>query len=155
MKISRIDAFPLQYPEPHDSGKLRSITLVRVEADNGAFGWGECISQLPEASLAVKVIIDRGLAPLLKNRNAMDIRSLWELMRLHSTWYGTGGVATFAISAIDTALLDLKGRALGVPVYELLRGKVIPPFGAVARRVLDIVNIDSHPDEFGGYVFPR
>ena len=152
MKISRIDAFPLQYPEPHDSGKPRSITLVRVEADNGAFGWGECISQLPEASLAVKVIIDRGLAPLLKNRNAMDIRSLWELMRLHSTWYGTGGIATFAISAIDIALHDLKGKALGVPVYQLLGGKATPQLRAVASIIFDTMNIDATAAEFAGYV---
>ena len=91
MKIVRIEAFPLKYPEPHDSGKPRYITLVRVESDDGAFGWGECISQWPEAALAVKVIVDRGLAPLLKDRDAFQIRSLWELMRFHTTWYGTGG----------------------------------------------------------------
>jgi L-alanine-DL-glutamate epimerase-like enolase superfamily enzyme len=152
MKISRIEAFPLKYPEPHDSGKPRYITLVRVESDDGVFGWGECISQWPEAALAVKVIVDRGLAPLLKDRDAFQIRSLWELMRLHTTWYGTGGVATFAISAIDMALYDLKGRALGVPVYELLGGKVTPRLRAVASVILDMVDIDATAAEFAGYV---
>jgi L-alanine-DL-glutamate epimerase-like enolase superfamily enzyme len=152
MKIVRIEAFPLKYPEPHDSGKPRYITLVRVESDDGAFGWGECISQWPEAALAVKVIVDRGLAPLLKGRDAFQIRSLWELMRFHTTWYGTGGVATFAISAIDTALHDLKGRALGVPVYELLGGKVTPRLRAVASVILDMVDIDATAAEFAGYV---
>jgi len=152
MKIARIEAFPLKYPEPHDSGKPRYITLVRVEGDDGAFGWGECISQWPEAALAVKVIIDRGLFPLLKGRDAFEIRSLWELMRLHSTWYGTGGIATFAISAIDIALHDLKGRALGIPVYQLLGGKVTPKLRAVASVILDMVNIDATAAEFAGYV---
>jgi L-alanine-DL-glutamate epimerase-like enolase superfamily enzyme len=152
IKIARIDCFPLRYPEPHDSGKPRYITLVRIEAADGAFGWGECISQWPEAALAVKVIIDRGLAPLLAGRDAFDIRALWELMRLHSTWYGTGGVATFAISAIDIALHDLKGRALGVPVYQLLGGKVTPSFRAVASIILDMVDIDATSAEFAGYV---
>src|SRR5688572_22826853 len=152
MKIAKIEAFPLQYPEPHDSGKLRCITLIRVEAEDGTFGWGECISQWPEAALAVKVIIDRGFAPLLKGRNALDIRALWELMRLHSTWYGTGGIATFAISAIDTALYDLKGKALGVPVYQLLGGKATPKFRAVASIIFDTVNIDATAEEFKGYV---
>jgi len=152
MKIARIDAFPLQYPEPHDSGKARNITLVRVEADDGTFGWGECISQWPEAALAVKVIVDRGFAALLKNRDPLDIRGLWELMRVHSTWYGTGGIATFAISAIDIALHDLKGKALGVPVYQLLGGKVTPKLRAVASVIFDTVNIDATAAEFADYV---
>lgn len=152
MKIARIEAFPLQYPEPHDSGKPRNITLVRVEADDGTFGWGECISQWPEAALAVKVIVDRGFAPLLSGRDPLDIRSLWELMRLHSTWYGTGGIATFAISAIDIALHDLKGKALGVPVYQLLGGKVTPKLRAVASIIFDTINQDATAAEFAGYV---
>jgi L-alanine-DL-glutamate epimerase-like enolase superfamily enzyme len=88
----------------------------------------------------------------LKGRDAFEIRSLWELMRLHSTWYGTGGIATFAISAIDIALHDLKGRALGIPVYQLLGGKVTPKLRAVASVILDMVNIDATAAEFAGYV---
>ena len=95
-----------------------------VQADDGTAGWGECVSQWPEAALAVKVLIDRGLGPLLQSRDPFDIRGLWELMRHHSTWYGNGGIASFAISAIDIALYDLKGKALGVPVHDLLGGKV-------------------------------
>ena len=71
MRIARIDAFPLRYPEPHDSGKLRCVTLVRIETDEGTVGWGECISQWAEAALAVKVIIDRGFAPLLIGRSPL------------------------------------------------------------------------------------
>lgn len=152
MRIARIDAFPLRYPEPHDSGKLRCVTLVRIETDEGTVGWGECISQWAEAALAVKVIIDRGFAPLLIGRSPLEIRSLWELMRLHSTWYGTGGIATFAISAIDIALYDLKGKVLGVPVYELLGGKVTPKLRAVASIIFDTVNVDATAEEFAGYV---
>ena len=73
-------------------------------------------------------------------------------MRLHSTWYGTGGIATFAISAIDIALYDLKGKVLGVPVYELLGGKVTPKLRAVASIIFDTVNVDATAEEFAGYV---
>lgn len=152
MKIASIEAFPLQYPEPHDSNKLRCVTLVRVETDDGVVGWGECISQWAEAALAVKVIVDRGFAPLLKNKDPLNIRALWELMRLHSTWYGTGGIATFALSAIDTALYDIKGKALGVPVYQLLGGKATPKLRAVASIIFDTVNVDATAEEFAGYV---
>jgi len=152
MKISNIQVFPMKYPEPHDSNKPRYINLVRVETDNGRFGWGECISQWPEAALAVKVLIDRGFLPLLKNRDPFDIRGLWELMRSHSTWYGSGGVAAMAISAIDIALYDLKGKALGVPVYELLGGLVTPRFRAAASIIVDMVDLDATAREFGLYV---
>ena len=132
MKIVDVQAYPLRYPEPHDSNRLRYLTLVRVEGEGGLYGWGECISQWPEAALAVKVVTERGFLPLLKGRAALDTRGLWDSMRRHSTWYGTGGIATFALSAIDMALWDLKGRALGVPVYELLGGKVTSRLRAVA-----------------------
>lgn len=151
MKIANIQAYPLRYPEPHDSNKLRCVTLVKVEADDGTTGWGECISQVPEAALAVKVIVDRGLAPLLKNRDPLQIRGLWELMREHSTWYGTGGIATFAISAIDMALYDLKGKALGVPVYELLGGLVNPRMRACASIIVDMEDLEATAREFAGY----
>ena len=44
MKIRSVAAFPLRYPEPHDHGAIRYVTLCRVEADDGTVGWGECIS---------------------------------------------------------------------------------------------------------------
>lgn len=152
MKIADLQAYPLQYPEPHDSNRLRYLTLVRVEGEGGLHGWGECISQWPEAALAVKVIAERGLLPLLKGRAAFDTRGLWELMRRHSGWYGNGGIATLALSAIDMALWDLKGRALGVPVYELLGGKVTHRLRAVASVIFDTVDQGRTAEEFKGYV---
>lgn len=152
MKIADIQAYPLRYPEPHDSNRLRYVTLVRVEAEGGATGWGECISQWPEAALAVKVIAERGFLPLLKGQEAFDTRGLWELMRRHCFWYGNGGIATFALSAIDMALWDLKGRALGLPVYELLGGKVTSRLRAVASVIFDTIDQDATAEEFRGYV---
>jgi L-alanine-DL-glutamate epimerase-like enolase superfamily enzyme len=152
VNIADIRAYPLRYPEPHDSNKLRYVTLVRVEADSGATGWGECISQWPEAALAVKTVVERGFLPLLRGHRAFDIRGLWELMRHHSFWYGNGGIATFALSAVDMALWDLKGRALNVPVYELLGGKVTPRLRAVASVIFDTVDQDATAAEFSGYV---
>ena len=64
-KIVRVEAFPLQYPEPNNDNKIRYVTLARIETSDGIVGWGECISQWPEASLAVKTIIDAGFAKLL------------------------------------------------------------------------------------------
>ena len=58
MKIASIEAFPLEYPEPHYKGTLRYITLAKVTDDDGTAGWGECISQFPEAALATATTIE-------------------------------------------------------------------------------------------------
>ena len=151
MKITAISSFPLRYPEPHDSNKPRYVTLVRVDTDAGISGWGECISQWPEAALAVPVVVEHGFAPLLKGENPLDVERLWQTMRGHSFWYGNGGIATFAISAIDMALWDIKGKELNVPVYELLGGKRMDRMRACASVIFDTVNVDATAREFADY----
>ena len=122
MNIRRVQAFTLAYPEPHYKGVERYITLARVEADNGLVGWGECISQFREATLATKIIIEQGFAPLITGENGLDVERLWQKMISHIWWYGSEGIAAFAVSAVDTALWDLKGKQSGEPVHRLLGG---------------------------------
>ena len=112
MKVKKVQAFALAYPEPHYKGIERYLTLARVEADDGRVGWGECISQLPEASLATKTIIEQGFAPLLVGDDALDVERLWHKMLSRIWWYGPEGIAAFAVSAVDMALWDLKGKIL-------------------------------------------
>ena len=76
VQIESIEAFPLHYPEPHDSGKSRYVTIVKVTSSDGNIGWGECICQFPEAALATKAIIDRGFAPLLDRQDPRDVERL-------------------------------------------------------------------------------
>jgi L-alanine-DL-glutamate epimerase-like enolase superfamily enzyme len=73
MQIRDVKAYPLAYPEPHYNGIERYITLALVESDNGLVGWGECISQFPEATLATKTVIERGFAPMLVGQDASDV----------------------------------------------------------------------------------
>ena len=152
MIIKDIQAFPLHYPEPHDSGNSRYITVVKLIASNGIVGWGECICQFPEAALATKVIVDTGFAPLLKGEDPRDTERLWQAMRDHSWWYGNGGIASFALSAIDMALWDAKGKALGVPLYELLGGKSTTKLRACASVIFDTENLGATHAEFADYV---
>src|SRR5215470_13676684 len=120
MQIKKITAYPLRYPEPNDRMNMRHVTLAKIETDTGLVGWGECISQWPEAALAVKTLIEQGLAPVLLGRDPTENLALVHLMKEHNWWYGDTGMANFAVSAIDIALWDLKGKALGVPVHNLL-----------------------------------
>src|SRR5258708_33215273 len=124
MLVKKIDVFPLGYEEPNDDNAMRYVVLVRIEASDGTVGWGECISQFYESTLATAALIENGLAALVVGQDPYDIETLWEAMRRKVWWYGdAGGIAAFGISAIDMALWDLKGKLLGLPLYQLLGGK--------------------------------
>ncbi|MBU1303969.1 MAG: mandelate racemase/muconate lactonizing enzyme family protein [Alphaproteobacteria bacterium] len=98
---------------------IRNQMLVKVETDQGIFGWGE--SGLSGREKAVAGAIEH-YREFLIGRDPMQIGRIWQ--ELYRSQYFEGGrVLQAAISAIDIALHDIKGKALGVPVYELLGGK--------------------------------
>ena len=123
MRIGRVQAFAVRYPEPNNDGKLRSITLARVETEDGLVGWGEAIAGAQETCLGVAFMIERRLAPILAGRDPRDVTGAWQAMRDATFWDGNGGAITFGISALDMALWDLAGKAAGVPLYRLLGGR--------------------------------
>jgi L-rhamnonate dehydratase len=67
-------------------------------------------------------VINDHLAPLVTGHNCMATEKLWDMMQRATASYGTAGLASYAISAVDNALWDLKGKVVGRPVYELLGG---------------------------------
>jgi L-alanine-DL-glutamate epimerase-like enolase superfamily enzyme len=150
-KVDLIEAFPLSYPEPHDSNKPRHVTLVKIRTTDGAVGWGECISQWPEAAIAVKSLIDSGLGGVVLGSDPEDVGLTWQRMRQHTFWYGNGGIAAFAISALDMALWDLKGKAHNVPLYELLGGRKREVLRACASVIFDTENLVATGEEFADY----
>jgi len=150
--IKKITAYPLRYPEPNDYNNFRHVTLVKIETDGGLVGWGECISQWPEAALAVKVLIEQGLGPVLLGRDPLDNHALFLLLKEHCWWYGDTGMANFAISALDIALWDLKGKALGVPVHQLLGGKIHQRLRACASTHPSKARLEDLAQELAGHV---
>jgi galactonate dehydratase len=97
----------------------RSQLIVKVETDEGIHGWGE--SGLSSRELAVIGAIQH-FRDYLIGKDPRNISAIWqELYR--SNYFEGGRVLTAAISAIDIALHDIKGKALGVPVWQLLGGK--------------------------------
>lgn len=117
------------------SGRVPQL-LVRVETENGTVGWGEC--GLSSREKAVMGALQH-FEPLLLGHNAMDIGGIWQ--RLYRSHYCEGGrVLQAAISGIDIALHDIKGKALNVPVYQLLGGKHrdrIPVFASIPSMHFD------------------
>jgi galactonate dehydratase len=108
---------------------IRNQLLVKIDTDEGVFGWGE--SGLSGREKAVMGAIEH-YSQFLIGRDAFAIGALWQEM-YRSQYFEGGRVLQAAISAIDIALYDIKGKALGVPVYQLLGGKqrdVIPTFAS-------------------------
>ena len=112
MKITDIKPYPVWVGS-------RNQCLVKVETDEGIYGWGE--SGLSSRELAVAGAI-RHYREFLIGRDPMQIGALWQEM-YRSQYFEGGRVLTAAIAAIDIALHDIVAKALNVPVYQLLGGK--------------------------------
>jgi L-rhamnonate dehydratase len=99
--------------------------IVRIETDEGVWGWGEacCGSERGESAFALKELIERGIAPKVRGENPVEFRKMWERLYDATYWYGRRGLAIFAISAIDTALVDIAGKALDLKACQLLGGE--------------------------------
>ena len=134
MKITDIKSFPAWVGN-------RNQMLVKVETDEGIYGWGE--SGLSSREMAVKGIGDH-YREFLIGRDPMQRGALWQEM-YRSQYFEGGRTLTAAISAIDIALYDIVGKKLGVPVYELLGGKQrdwVPTFasggGDTPEEMIDV-----------------
>src|ERR671937_1197520 len=111
MKIGRVQTF-------HCDGGWRPWTFVRVETADGLVGWGECSDSRNPLGVAGCV---RDFEHLLVGEDPRAIgRLYWDMLR--ASRQNLGGVSHKAISGIELALWDIKGKALGVPVYELFGG---------------------------------
>jgi L-alanine-DL-glutamate epimerase-like enolase superfamily enzyme len=144
LAIGSVEAIPVRYSDPNDSGRPRYVTLVRIETEDGAVGWGEGITQpAPEIGLAVKLIIDHGLAPLVVGAEEREVREVAHRMREYGFWAGRGGLLSFAQSAVDIALWDLAGKAAGRPVHALLGGQVQERFQACVSLMWDTEDVEA------------
>jgi len=152
MLIKSVEAFPVSYPEPNDHNRFRAVCLVKITTENGQTGWGECCSYFPEATLAAAKLVE-GMAGQVLGQSPLHISTIWRALKQHSWWYGTGaGIASLAISGIDIALWDLKGKLLGVSVLDLLGGPAHKQLPAIASVHATKASIDEMAEEMAGYV---
>jgi L-alanine-DL-glutamate epimerase-like enolase superfamily enzyme len=128
VKITKVEAIPVR-----QNSEIKLINdsaqdgiIIKVYTDEGIVG----ISEVDSAPWVVKSIIDspsshricRGLGEMLIGEDPFDTDRIWEKLYLGSTFYGRRGVVIHAISGIDIALWDIKGKALNMPIYKLLGG---------------------------------
>jgi L-alanine-DL-glutamate epimerase-like enolase superfamily enzyme len=127
MKITAVEPIHLRVPvvEAIPDGTL-DVLVVRIETDAGITGIGEVTSQ----SYVCKACFEaprsaarrHGLTSILIGEDPRDPERLWEKMYYETNRYGRRGAAIHAISGADIALWDIKGKAEGKPIYELLGG---------------------------------
>ena len=129
MKIKRVSTIQLAPVED------MRVVVCRVDADNGLYGLGEIGVAIGSGAYGAReVILDLGRS--LLGLNPLETDVIWEKLYRESFWAVGGGLVLMsAVSAIDTALWDLKGKALGLPVYLLLGGKQQPRLRAYASQL--------------------
>ena len=139
MRITDVEAIYLRLPqvkEQCDSGQ--DALIVRVSTDAGVTGVGEVDS----APLAAKGVIEgpfshttaAGLRELVVGEDPFETERLWHKMYRGSIYGGRRGVGLHAISGVDMALWDIKGKALGLPIWKLLGGgfhQKIRPYASI------------------------
>lgn len=133
LRITEIRAFPTSFPvDPKDSVTLgigravkRDAVIVKVETEGGVTGWGE--AHHGRCPGAVAHLVNTTLRQLVLGQDANDTTGVWKKVydkQLAS--HGMGAGACLALSGIDMALWDIRGKALKIPLYKLLGGSARP-----------------------------
>jgi L-alanine-DL-glutamate epimerase-like enolase superfamily enzyme len=137
LRITDVRAFPTSFPIPPanrvalgiGTAVKRDAVLVKVTTDEGITGWGE--AHHGRAHTAVAKLIDTTLKQLVLGMDPLETAAVWEKMyRFQLASHGMGAGACLAISGIDMALWDIRGKALRLPLYKLLGGtrKAVPAY---------------------------
>ena len=127
MRITDVEVTIVRMPAIEAiNDSAQDAVIIQVHTDQGITGLGE-VDSSPEV---IKAIIEApkshrlctGLAQTVVGEDPLATDRLWEKMYRASIWFGRRSAVVHAISGIDIALWDIKGKALGKPVYELLGG---------------------------------
>ncbi|MFB3923366.1 MAG: mandelate racemase/muconate lactonizing enzyme family protein [Terriglobia bacterium] len=149
MKITNLEAVPLRIPNVSSQANdgAQETVIVKIHTDAGITGIGE----VDASPSMVKAVLEApsshnwslSFQDLLVGENPLDVERLWDKMYQGTIYTGRRGLVIHAIGAVDLALWDVAGKALGRPVYELLGGprrehvvpyaSVHPPLGTLAE----------------------
>lgn len=132
MKITRVEIFDMDCPKRPQWHPV----FVRIHTDEGISGVGEAGLAYDWGHSAAANMINEIVKARVIGFDPFQTELLWSKMFREGFWaQGSNAVFYAAMSAIDTALWDIKGKALGVPVYQLLGGKVNPKLRTYASQL--------------------
>lgn len=126
-KIVSVEPIPLAYRDPNRPNpdpanrEAAYILLVKIVTSDGVVGWGETWTRFPEANRAVVEVV-QGLQTTLIGQDPTDVEALYDRMAQRMYWYGEGGLAWLALSAVDIALWDIRGKVRGESLVAMLGG---------------------------------
>lgn len=158
MHITRVRAYALEHDLADDQrfafsqswAKKRVSLVCRVDTDEGITGWGEAFGP----ARIHKTVIDHYYADYLVGKDPFDTQVIWEHLYNLFRDNGQKGVTVQALSAIDIALWDIKGKVVGRPVYQMMGGtsrERIAPYATGMYRRYTADEIDECTAEAVSY----
>lgn len=155
MKIADVQTHILEAPlsEPFHwaigEAVTRASCVVELKADNGLVGWGECFGPARPAAAMVEAYI-----PWLIGADALATEKIWQDLYAAFRDQGQKGVPICAISGIDIALWDIKGKHFGAPIHQLMGGPLrteVKAYATGTYRKRDGDPMDYIAEEVAGY----
>lgn len=152
MKITSVECYL-------GTGAIGGFVTMKINTDSGIYGWGEAgLAYGKSAEAAFGQCQDFG--KLILGMDPFNTEEIWEHLHRHTFWgMGGGVVITSAMAAIDIACWDIKGKALGVPVYKLLGGKTNDKLRAYASQLQfgwsDLIQKDNKGEALGLLFDPK
>lgn len=155
MRIADVHTHVLEAPltEPFhwsfNGTSVRQACIVEIVAEDGTVGWGECFGPAP-----LNAAIVRAYGARLVGRDALASEAIWEDLYGSYRDQGQKGLAISALSGVDIALWDLKGKHFGVPVHRLMGGPLRTSVRAYATGTYRVDHGDPLEyivDEVAGY----
>jgi len=159
MKIVEIKAYPTSFPLPKEGGVRlgigqavkRDCVMVKVTTEDGIVGWGE--SHHGRAHTAIARLIETTLSQLIMGMDAADTTGIWaRIYKYQLGSHGMGAGCAMAMSGIDMALWDIAAKEKGVPLVELLGGRVHDTLPACASLHVNHPTIDDSVAAITGYI---
>ena len=156
MKITKIEAVPLRIPNVSAAANdgAQETVLIKVHTDSAITGIGE-VDASPHM---IKAVIEApsshnwslSFHDLLVGENPLDVERLWDKMYQGTIYTGRRGLVIHAIGAVDFALWDIAGQALGRPVFELLGGPrrdAVVPYASVHPAIATLAETERRTRE--------
>jgi D-galactarolactone cycloisomerase len=163
MKIVDIKAYPTSFRVPKENqvslgiGTMtkRDCVMVKVTTEDGIVGWGE--SHHARAPGTIGHLVNTTLRDLVLGMDASDTVGIWaKIYKMQLGSHGAGAATSMAMSGLDQALWDIKGKATGWPLYKLLGGssKPVPAYAggiSLGYQPPDALVAEAEPMVSAGY----